>query len=81
MVLQVKDIAHLRELISKGLNRYFIKLNFGLRSSKWLEMNGDNFYVFHEIDGSDEVLTEQELIDENIGNAIEHGAFCAEYYN
>ena len=43
-------------------------------------MLGDNFYVFHEIDGSDDVYTEQELMDENIGRAIENGAFYAEYY-
>lgn len=80
MILQVKSITHLRELISNGMNRYFIRLNFGVKSSKWIEMTGNNFYVFHEIDGSDEVLTEQELADENIGRAIENGAFYAEYY-
>lgn len=81
MILQVKSITHLRELISNGMNRYFIRLNFGVKSSKWIEMtDGNNFYVFHEIDGSDDVFTEQELMDENIGRAIENGAFYAEYY-
>jgi hypothetical protein len=80
MILQVKSITHLRELISNGMNRYFIRLNFGVKSSKWIEMTGNDFYVFHEIDGSDEVLTEQELADENIGRAIENKALYAEYY-
>lgn len=80
MILQVKDITHLRNLISQGMNRYIIRLKFGLQSSKWIEMHGDNFYVFHEIDGSDDVYTEQELMDKNIGRAIENGAFYAEYY-
>lgn len=50
MTIKVKDIAHLRELIGKGMNRYHIRLNFGLKSSKWIELNGDNFYIFNEFD-------------------------------
>lgn len=83
MTIKVKDIAHLRELIGKGMNRYHIRLNFGLKSSKWIELNGDNFYIFNEIDGSDDVLTESEIMDDrftNIGSAINAGAFFAEYY-
>lgn len=79
MTIKVKDIAHLRELIGKGMNRYHIRLNFGLKSSKWIELNGDNFYIFNEIDGSDDVLTESEIMND-IGSAINAGAFFAEYY-
>lgn len=76
--IKVKDVAHLRELVTSGKHRYFIALNFGLRSSKHISLNGDNFCVFNEIDGSEDRLTEEELFDKsltNVGEAIKYGAF------
>lgn len=80
--IKVKDVAHLRELVVSGKHRYFIALNFGLRSSKYISLNGDNFCVFNEIDGSDDILTEEEIMDTrytNIGEAIKYGAFFCEF--
>lgn len=77
-IIKVKDVAHLRELVASGKHRFFIQLNLGLRSSKFITGNGDNFCVFNEIDGSDDILTEEEIMDTrytNIGEAIKYGAF------
>ena len=79
---KVNDLAHLRQLINEGKHRYFIALNFGLRSSKYITLNGSNFCVFNEIDGSDDILTDEEIMDErytNIGAAIKLNAFFCEY--
>lgn len=81
MTTKVKDLAHLRELIGKGVNRYFIVLRFGLKSSKWIEMDGDNFCVFNEIDGSDDIFTAEEIMNDrytNIGRAMTCGALICE---
>lgn len=75
---QIKTIEELKELASryKGLN-CFIRLNFGARSSKHISYDGDTFYVFNEIDESEDELTEDQLMDENytlIGEAMRKGA-------
>ena len=79
-IIKVQDVAHLRELVASGKHRYFIALNFGLRSSKHISLNGDNFCVFNEIDGSDDILTEAEIMDTrytNIGEAMKYRClFC-----
>ena len=51
-IIKVKDVAHLRELVASGKHRFFIQLNLGLRSSKFITGNGDKFCIFNEIDGS-----------------------------
>lgn len=78
--IKVKDVAHLRQLIETKSKHFFIQLNFGLRSSKFISSDGDRFCIFNEIDGSEDVLTEEELMDEgltNVGKAMKYGAlFC-----
>lgn len=79
-IIKVKDVAHLRELVASGKHRFFIQLNLWLRSSKFITGNGDKFCIFNEVDGSEDVLTEEELMDEdltNVGKAMKYGAlFC-----
>lgn len=76
--LRVQSLSHLKELIKNNKNDFFIQLNFGLRSSKFIDLNEDGrFYVMNEIDGSEQILTESEIMDEgytNIGNALNLGA-------
>lgn len=76
---QVNDINHLRSLIEEGNHDFFIKLNFGMRSSKTIDIDDDGkFCITNEIDGTEDLLTEVELQDRNITNigyAISVGAF------
>lgn len=77
-ILRVQSLSHLKELIKNNKNDFFIQLNFGLRSSKFIDLNEDGrFYVMNEIDGSEQRLTESEIMDEgytNIGKALNLGA-------
>lgn len=80
MAKQVKSVNQLKTILTDGETKdFFILLNFGLRSSKAISFDGDNtFYVLNEIDGTEQELTEQELMDSditNIGKAINNGAF------
>lgn len=60
-----------------GCGEFFISLNYGAKSSKTIywEEDGDDFNIIHEIDFSDEILSESELNDSFIGQAISKGAF------
>jgi len=53
----------------------FIQLMYGLRSSKCINYDGETFYVYNEINDTEDELTEEELFTEsNVGEAIEKGA-------
>jgi len=82
MATQVKDIDDLKKRIGKGKRKYFILLNFGLRSSKRMGYSAktNTFHVTNEIDGTEQELTEQQLMDRtytNIGYALKNGALYA----
>ena len=84
MTTQVKSINQLKDILADGETKdFFIQLNHGLRSSKSMSYDGDNtFYVLNNIDDTEQELTEQELMDDditNIGKAINNGAFYLEY--
>ena len=79
MAKQVKSVNQLKTILADGETKdFFILLHFGLRSSKAISFDGDNtFYVLNEFDGTEQELTEQELMDSditNIGKAINNGA-------
>ena len=76
---RIRTIQQLKELTTKGGLECFILLNGGLKSSKYISYDPDRktFYVLHYIDGSDETLTESQILDSdycNIGEAMEKGA-------
>lgn len=53
----------------------FVALNFGLRSSKDISITEDgNYFVFHNIDCSEEVIPHKDLMKNFIGEAIIKGA-------
>lgn len=56
-------------------SEFFVMLNSGIRSSKNISWDGETFYLIHEIDDSEEELTEAELMNTIIGEAISKGAF------
>ena len=75
---RIKTIEQLKELAKNGLE-CFILLNGGLRSSKYIRYHPDDnsFYVLHYIDGSEQELTESQLLDgeyTNIDKAMKKGA-------
>lgn len=76
---KVESVAHLREMVQAGHHDYFIALNFGLRSSKYINLLQDGrFSIVNEADDTEDVLTEEDIMDKrmtNVGEAITKGAF------
>ena len=73
-MIKIKSLQQLKRE-SKGGAEYFILLRFNLRSTKWIEWDAQNkvFNVINFIDGSEQTLTEKQLMDQewtNIGHAI-----------
>jgi|GEM_PF-1159011 len=79
---RIDSIGQLKALAKEGLD-CFILLRGGLRSSKYIRYDpqDDRFYVLNLIDGSEQKLTESQLLDSawtNIGQAITQGALFAD---
>ena len=75
---RIRTIEQLKELAKNGLD-CFILLNGGLRSSKHISYHPDDnsFYVLNLIDGSEQELAENQILDSaytNIGEAMKKGA-------
>ena len=73
MQRKIKTIDELKQLAENGLECCII-LNHGAYSVKFIQWNVDTFYVYNSIDDSDEELTEEQIMDENIGKAMTMGA-------
>lgn len=74
---KINSIKKLKKFLELNKNEYFI--SFGCaRSSKFISLESDDkFYVLNYIDSTEEYMTEQELIESNIGKAIQKGMFYA----
>lgn len=77
---QVLSVAQLKELCRDEQREFFILLNGGIRSSKSILYNTDDrmFEILNNIDDTEQILSESELLDEdetNIGKAILAGSF------
>lgn len=77
--IKVKSVEHLHELVKEGRTDYFIQLNGGFRSSKYInEGEEKDFFVLNLIDDTEQELSDAEIMDKsitNIGEAITEGAF------
>ena len=83
--LRVKDLNHLKTLVSIKTGAFAVALNHGLRSSKLIEYHKgiDKFYISNWIDESEDCLNSAEIMDSKntiIGEAIEKGALWFEEY-
>lgn len=83
---KINNLNELREACYDHSASFVMQLNFGLRSSKDIEYNPENkkFSVYNYIDDSDQLLTEEEIMDANItniGKAISYGSFFLEERN
>ena len=62
---------------------FVLLLNYGLKSSKHISYSNGTFYIINLIDGSEQELTAEEIMDEKItliGKGIEHKCFFQEFY-
>ena len=79
---RVNSLDKLKQMCNGVTKEFFIQLNFGIRSSKNISYNKDTdtFYILNEIDGTEQELNSQTIMDEeytNIGKAITLGSFYA----
>ena len=82
-ITRVESVNHLKKILQKGDGEFFIALNYGCRSSKYLSYDRakDLFTVENCIDGSEQRLSSREIMSKshtNIGLAIRKGAFYFE---
>lgn len=72
---QIQSLQELKDLSSGEGNDFCIALNFGLRSSKRLQYDDNQWYVYNEIDDTEQVLDDNGLkTDTNIIEALDKGA-------
>jgi len=81
---KVKSVDHLFNLVTEGNHHFFIQLNFGARSSKYITLGEEEgtLEIENEIDGTTQVLTASEIMVEAntlIGKAISYGSFWMEH--
>ena len=60
--IPIEHIEHLTKLALTGNGVHlFVRMNGRVRSSKFVSFNGRRFYIFNEIDGSEQRLAPQNL--------------------
>ena len=76
-MMKILSQKQLDRLIEKNSDRSldcFVLLNYGLRSSKSITYDGDNYYIYNEIDDTEETIPHDKLMDSSpIGEAIKKG--------
>ena len=73
---QIKSLPQLKQE-STGGAEFFVLLRGNLRSSKFINWNGNTFYVLNYIDDSEQEFTQEQLMDRQetiIGEALTKGA-------
>lgn len=75
---QIKNIEELKAECEESAD-FFIILGGYARSSKRIEWNGqeDRFYIYNEIDDTEQVLSEEQLLNKDytlVGEAMRKGA-------
>lgn len=79
---KINSVRELKNQIKDGGKEFFILLNYGIISRKFIEKKGDKFVVFNYIDDTANIFSEKDLTNKektNIGEAIKKGAFYLDY--
>ncbi len=76
-MIKINSMQQLKRESRLG-SEFFILLRFNLRSTKWIEWDAQSevFNVINFIDGSEQTLTEKQIMDKEwslIGHAITSG--------
>ena len=76
--MKILSQKQLDRLIEKNSDRSldcFVLLNYSLRSSKSITFDGDSYYIYNEIDDTEDIIKHDKLMDSfPIGEAIKKGA-------
>lgn len=73
---RIQNQKELDQLLSKNISvKCFIKLKYGLRSSKDISLTENNdYFVFNSIDDSVEIIPRNKLKNTLLGEALSKGA-------
>ena len=75
--MKILSQKQLNRLIEKNPDKSldcFVLLNYSLRSSKSITFDGDSYYIYNEIDDTEETISHDKLMDSfPIGEAIKKG--------
>lgn len=78
---KITSQQQLDKLIEEDSNKSldcFVRLNYDLRSSKSIAFDGDSYYIYNEIDDSENIIKHNKLMDSfPIGEAIKKGVLYA----
>ena len=73
-MMKILSQEQLDSLIEEDPNKSldcFVRVNYGLRSSKSITFDGDSYYIYNEIDDSEDIIKHDKLMDSfPIGEAI-----------
>ena len=76
-MMKILSQKQLNRLIEKNPDKSldcFVLLNYSLRSSKSITFDGDSYYIYNEIDDTEETISHDKLMDSfPIGEAIKKG--------
>ena len=72
--VRVRSVDELKKLTDNGEGcNVFIALCHGLRSSKHISRDGDTWYVYNEVDDTEDVCTDADISGGRIGECIAKG--------
>ena len=64
--IKIQNLEHFNSTLTEEPQDYFILINSHIRSSKSIFKDGDKYNILNEVDGSEDLLTEEELFDTDI---------------
>jgi hypothetical protein len=71
---KIKSLQELIDLCDEETIECFVQLNYGARSWKVISFDGEDiWWVFNEIDDTEEELTTKELMNSIVGEALQKG--------
>jgi hypothetical protein len=72
--IRVQSLEHLKALCENGSADFAISLGGGVRSSKYISWDGEQFAIFSGISGTYRSYSPESLQESFVGIAIESGA-------
>lgn len=63
---KIESLEHFNSTLTEEPQDYFIMINSFIKSSKSIFKDGIKYNILNEVDGSEDLLTEEELFDTDI---------------
>lgn len=74
---KISNFEDFEAILQKNITEFCIAYGF-VKSSKYIKKTKrGNYYIYHYIDGTEEIVTKKKLEKSSIGKAIETGCFYA----